>query len=149
MQFHGPFQKPVAVHLAERNHRFACKRLEACKRFTPAVAHGFRDILGEGHHPTIGEGRLEAEAMRDRRWHQDRAGRLEGDAGGLEGHLAAAAPDQQDLEQVAVTMGPDRPVVNRGTRCDGLDMNEVERLVVRGIAVEMKQWERRGGHVKS
>jgi hypothetical protein len=87
--------------------------------------------------------------MRDGRRHQDGAWRLEGDAGGLEGHLAAAAPDQEDLEQVAVTMGPDRPVVNRGPRCDGLDMNEVEGLVVRRIAVEMKQWERGGGHAKS
>ena len=57
--------------------------------------------------------------------------------------------DQQDLEQVAVTVGADGPVVNRGTRRDRLDMNEVERLIVRRIAVEMKQREGGGGHAKS
>ena len=35
---------------------------------------------------------------------------------------------------------------DRGARGDGLDMNEVERLVVRRIAVEMKQRQRRRGH---
>jgi cytidylate kinase len=67
----------------------------------------------------------------------------------LEGHLAAAASDQQDLEQVAVTMSADGPVVNRGARRDRLDMNEVKGLIVRRVAVEMKQWEGGGGHAKS
>ena len=86
--------------------------------------------------------------MRDRRRHQDGARRGEGERGGLEGHLAAAALDQQDLEQVAMAVGADRPVVHRGARGDGLDMDEVERLIVRRIAVEMKQRERGGGHAK-
>ena len=76
-------------------------------------------------------------------------GASNGDGRGLEGHLAAAAFDQEDLEQVAVTVGPDRPVVNRGTRRDGLDMNEIERLIVRRIAVEMEQGQHGGGHAKS
>src|SRR4029079_1572685 len=79
----------------------------------------------------------------------DGARRLERDAGRLEGHLAAAASDQQDLEQVAVTVGADSPVVNRGARRDRLDVNEVEGLIVRRGAVGMKQWERRGVHAKS
>ena len=142
-------RQALAVRLAERHDRFGGERLEARKRFAAPIAHGLRHILGEGHHPTVGDGGLEAEAVRDGRRHQDGAWRLEGDAGRFEGHLAAAASDQQDLEQVAVAMGPDRPVVNRGTRRDGLDMNEVEGLIVRRIAVEMKQWEGGGGHAKS
>jgi hypothetical protein len=73
----------------------------------------------------------------------DRGGRVEADGLRLECHLAAAAHDQEDLEQIAVTMGADGPVVDRGPRGDRLDVDEVERLVVRRIAVEMKQ--RQGG----
>ena len=69
--------------------------------------------------------------------------------GGLERHLAAAALDQQDLEQVAMAVRADGPVVDRRARRDRLDVNEVERLIVRRIAVEMEQRKRGGGHAKS
>ena len=67
---------------------------------------------------------------------------------GFERHLAAAAFDQQDLEQVAVAMRADGPVVNGRARRDRLDMNEVERLIVRRIAVEMEQRQRGCGHAQ-
>src|SRR5262249_17914306 len=53
-----------------------------------------------------------------------------------------------DLKQVAMAVRADGPVVNRRARDDGLDMNEIERLVVRRIAVEMEQRQRSGGHAK-
>ncbi len=52
--------------------------------------------------------------MRGRRRDQDRGRRFERQARRLVGHLAAALLDQQDLEQVAVAVRPDGPVVNRG-----------------------------------
>src|ERR1700719_4047454 len=36
-------------------------------------------------------------------------------------------------------MGADRPVVNGGTRRDRFDVDEIERLLIRRIAVEMEQ----------
>ena len=59
--------------------------------------------------------------------------------GGFERHFAAALLDQQDLEQIAMTVGADDPVVHGRARRDGFDMDEIERLIVRRIAVEMKQ----------
>ena len=54
-------------------------------------------------------------------------------------HLAAAALDQENSKQIAMPMRADGPVVNRGARCNRFNMNEVERLIVRRIAVKMKQ----------
>src|SRR5207253_3142084 len=66
--------------------------------------------------------------------------------GGFKRHLAAAMLDQQDLEQVAMAVRTDGPVMNRGARGDRFDMNEIERLIIRRIAVEMKQRQRGSGH---
>src|SRR5258708_21536614 len=77
--------------------------------------------------------------MRDGGRYDDGGRRLESDHLGLERHLAAAAGDQQDLKQIAMAMRPDRPVVDGGARRDGFDVNEVERLIVRRIAVEVEQ----------
>ena len=57
----------------------------------------------------------------------------------FENHLAAALLDQQDLKKIAVAMRENGPIVNRRARRDGLDVDEVECLIVRRIAVEMKQ----------
>jgi hypothetical protein len=57
----------------------------------------------------------------------------------LESHLAAAALNEQDLKQIAMPVRPDQPLVRRGARGNGLDVDEVECLIVRRIAVEMKQ----------
>ena len=122
------------------------ERLQPRERCARALAERFRHILGEAHHPAVGLVRAEAEAVRGGRRHQDRGRRLEGQARGLVGHLAAAALDQQDLEQVAMAVRTDGPVVHRGARRDRLDMDEVECLVVRRIAVEVKQ--RQGGRAR-
>ena len=72
------------------------------------------------------------------------AGAVNGSVRHVERHLAAALFDQQDLKQVAMAMGADGPVVDRRARGDGFDVNEIERLIVRRIAVQMEQWQRRG-----
>ena len=77
--------------------------------------------------------------MRDRRRHQHRAGRGEGERGRLESHVTAAGIDQQDLEQVAVPVGVDSPIVDCGPRRDRLHVDEIECPIVRRIAVEMEQ----------
>ena len=65
----------------------------------------------------------------------------------LERHLAAALLDQQDLKQVAMPVRADQPVVHRRARGNRLDMDEIERLIVRWIAVQMKQRQcRHRGH---
>ena len=87
--------------------------------------------------------------MRDGGGHENCARRIEADRGGFEGHLAAAAFDQQNLEQVAVAVRANRPVVDRGARGNGLDMNEIKGLIVRRIAIEMKERKRSRGHAKS
>ncbi len=63
----------------------------------------------------------------------------------VERHLAAAALDQQNLKQIAMAMRADGPVVDRRARGNGFNVNEIERLIVRRIAVQMKQ-RQRGGH---
>jgi len=83
----------------------------------------------------------EAEAMRDRRRHQDGDGRRKRERRGLDRHLAAAALDQKNLKEVAVAMGADGPVVHRRARGNRLDMDEIECLIVRRIAVKMEQRE--------
>ena len=52
---------------------------------------------------------------------------------------APAAIDHQDLEQVAMTVRPDGPVMHCRARRDGLDVDEVERLIVRRITVKMEK----------
>src|SRR5262245_52126518 len=105
------------------------------------LAKSARNILRESQHPALGCLRAETEAMRDGGRYDDGGRRLERDHLSLERHLAAASGDQQDLKQVAVAVGPDRPVVDRGARRDSFDVNEVERLIVRRIAVEVEQWQ--------
>ena len=67
----------------------------------------------------------------------------------LVGLVLPAPADQQHLKQVAMAVRSDRPIMDRGARGDGLDMNEIEGLIVRRIAVEMEERQRSGGHVKS
>ena len=127
----------------QRHHRIGRERTQAGQRFAGALAEPMGDILGEGEHPALGGVGAKAEAVRDGGGDDDRGGRIEADRLRLEGHLAAAAHDQQYLEQIAVAVGTDGPVVDRGARRDRLDVDEIERLIVRRIAVEMKQ--RQGG----
>ena len=94
-------------------------------------------------HPAVGDVGLEAETVRDGRRHQDRGRRRERQVRHIERHLAAALFDQQDLKQIAMAMGADGPVVDRRPRGDGFDVNKIERLIVRRIAVQMEQWQRR------
>ena len=54
--------------------------------------------------------------------------------------------DEDEVMQIAMAVRADRPVVDGGARCDGLDMDEIEGLVVRRIAVEVEQRERSGRH---
>ena len=112
------------------------------QRFAGAIGKREGGVLGEGHDPAIGGARLETEAVRDRRRHQDGGRRGERQLRRFVGHLAAAALDQENLKQIAVPMRADGPVVNRGARGDRFDMNEIERLIVRRIAVKMKQGQR-------
>ena len=149
VQLDRQFRQPVALGLAQRDHRLGRKRFETCERLALAIAHRLGDIFGEAHDPSVGESRAEAKAMGDGGRHENRTRRIESDGGGFEGHLAAAALDQQNLKQIAVAVRANGPVVNRGTRGDRLDMNEVEGLIVRRIAVEVKQRERGRGHAKS
>ncbi len=76
--------------------------------------------------------------MCDRRGHKDGARRLDGNAGCIKSHLAAALLDQENLEKIAMPMGPDRPVVDRRTRCNRLDVNEIGGLIIRRIAIKVK-----------
>ena len=137
------------VRIGERHHRIGRYRLEPRQRFARLVAECIGDVLGEAHHPAVGDLRGEAKTVRGGGRHQDRRRRRKRHGRRLEIHLAATLLDQQDLEQVAVTMRTDRPVVHRGARGDSFDMDEVERAIVRRIAVKMKQRERRRCHCVS
>ena len=123
----------------------AFRRLSASPERSPsAAAH----VLGEAHHPAVGRlcgwKRKPCATVGGTRI---AAGAANGERRRLEGHLAAAALDQQDLEQIAMAVRADQPVVHRGARRDRLDVDEVERLIVRRIAVEMKQRQcRDSGH---
>ena len=114
------------------------------QRFAGAVCQREGRVLGEGHDPAFGRTRLETEAVRHRGRHQDGGRRRERQLRRFVGHLAAAALDQENLKQIAMPMRADGPVVNRGARCNRFNMNEVERLIVRRIAVKMKQGQRTG-----
>ena len=129
--------------VAERDHRLGGERLEPLQRLAGALAERLGDVLGEAYHPAVGHLGMEAEAVRRGRRHQDGGRRGERQARRLEGHLAAAALNQKNLEQIAMPVRADQPVVRRGARRDGFDMDEVERLIVRRIAIKMKQRQRR------
>src|SRR5262249_6562480 len=58
--------------------------------------------------------------------------------------LAATALDQDNLKQIAMTVGANGPIMNGRARGDPLDVNEIKCLIVRRIAVEMEQRQRRG-----
>ena len=94
MQLHGQVRQAAAFDLAERHHRLGCEPFEACERFAAAIAHRLGNVLGERHHPAVGERRAETKPVRDGRRHENRAWRVEGNRGGFEGHFAAAALDQ-------------------------------------------------------
>ena len=89
-----------------------------------------------------------APPLRDRRRHQDGARRRKRNAGSFVRHRAAAPLDQQNLEQVAMAMRQDHPVVDHGSRSDRVDMNEINRLF-RRLVVETQERKRRSGHAKS
>ena len=110
------------------------------------VALGVGNIFREAYHPSLGDLRREAESVRGAGRHQDGGRRGERHGQRLVAHLAAARFDQQQLEQVAVAVRTDRPVVDRRTRSDGLDMDEVECGIVRRVAVQMKQRKCGGRH---
>jgi hypothetical protein len=57
---------------------------------------------------------MKAKTVRRRRRHQDCRRRGKVQARRFEGHLAAAAFDQQNLKQIAVPVRADQPVVRRG-----------------------------------
>ena len=133
----------------KRHDRLGSKRLQPRQRRVRALAERLSDVLGEADDETVSLAGIESEAVRDRRRHQDRAGRRERNNRGLVGHLAAAARDQQNLEEVAVAVRADRPVMHRRARGDRFDVDEVERLIVRRIAVEMKQRQRGHRHAGS
>ncbi len=139
---HSAARRLASAGAGERHHRIGRHRLEPRQRFARLVAERVGDVLGEAHHPAVGDLRRKAKTMRGGGRHQDRRRRRKRHGRGLEIHLAAALLDQQDLEQVAVAVRADRPVVHRGARGDGFDMDEVERGIVRRIAVKMKQRER-------
>ena len=138
-----PRKPPELGGAGKRHHRIGRERLEPRERRAGLRAE--RHVLGEAHHPPVRYLRAESEAVGDGRRHQDRRGRLERQNRRLVHHLAAAALDHQDLAQVAVAVGEDRPRVERGARADGLHVDEIERLVVRRVAVEVKQRQRRRG----
>ncbi len=77
--------------------------------------------------------------MGDRRRHQDRDRRRERHFRSFECQLAGAAFDQENLKQISMPVRANGPIVNRGARGDGLDMNKIECLIVRRIPVEMEQ----------
>ena len=120
------------------------ERAQPRQRLAGAVGERAGGIFGEADHPAVGDVRLEAKAVRDRRRNENRGRRGKRQLRRIERHLAAAALDQQDLKQVAMAVGADGPVVDRRARRDGFDVNEVERLIVRRIAVKMKQRQRAG-----
>jgi len=48
-----------------------------------------------------------------------------------------------------VTVGADDPIMKRGSGSNGLDVNEIENLIVRRIAVEMEERNRRRSHAQT
>jgi hypothetical protein len=80
----------------------------------------------------------------DRRRNENRSRRREWQTRRFKGHFAAAALNQKNLEKITMSMCANGPVVDRGPGSDRLDMNEIERLVVRRIAVEVEERKRRG-----
>src|SRR5262249_59017246 len=82
--------------------------------------------------------------MRDRRRNENGRRCRESELRHVEVHVTAAVLDQEDLKQIAMTMGANGPIVHCRARGDPLDVNKVECLIVRRIAVEMKQRQCRG-----
>ena len=103
-----------------------------------------RDVFGEAQDPPVGDVGLEAKAVGDRRGDEDRDWRGECKRSRFKCHRAAAALDQQDLKEVAMPVSANGPLVDRRARGDGFDVNEIERLIVRRIAVEVEEGQRSG-----
>ena len=77
--------------------------------------------------------------MSDGRGDENGGGRRKGKRRRLERQRAAAALDQQNLKQIAMPVRADGPIMDRRARRNGFDVNEIERLIVRRIAVKVEQ----------
>ena len=123
----------------------------ARKRDSASPARSAREaggILGEAQHPAPGGVGLKAKSVRHGGRNEDRGRRRERQPRRFERHLAAALLDQQDLKEVAMPVCAYGPVMDRRSRGNRFNVNEVERLIVRRIPVEVEQGER-GGHAAS
>src|SRR5580658_8533506 len=103
------------------------QRPQARHRLAGAVGKPAGSVFAKAYGPTVSDAWLEAEAVRDGGWNENRGRRTKRQPGEIECHLAAAAFDQQDLKQVSMAVGADGPVVNRRARRDSFDVNEIER----------------------
>jgi hypothetical protein len=111
---------------------------------TGAIGERDGGVLGEGQDPSLGDLRLKMESVSDRRRNEYGRGRGERQTRSFERHFTAAAFNHENLEQIAMSVCANGPVVDRRPGRDRLDMNKIERLVVRRIAVEVEERERRG-----
>src|SRR5215467_13613897 len=116
--------------MRQRQQRLARNALEPRQRFARLVAERVGYFFSEAHDPTVSNFRIELKTMRDRCRHEYY--RCCCKAGGrcLKTEFTAAFFDQQDLEQIAVAMRPDCPVMDRGARGNGLDMDKVKYGIV-------------------
>ena len=116
VQLAAQFVQARELRLTERHHRMRRKRAQTRDRLAGVVAQRMRHVLGEAYDPAFGSVWLEPIAMRDSGRCEQRARRLERQECGLVGHVAAAAGDHQDLEQIAVAVRADGPIMDRRAR---------------------------------
>jgi hypothetical protein len=62
----------------------------------------------------------------------------------LVSHVAGTALNQQNLKQIAMPVCANGPIVKRGARRDCFNVDEVKRLIVGRIAVEVEERQRAG-----
>src|SRR5215469_2552358 len=127
----------------ERDDRIGRQCLEPAESRPGAFAQCLSDILAKADNPSGSHLRQEAKSVGHGRGYQNGRRRGERTNRRLMHHLAAPALDRKDLEKIAMAVRLNRPVVQRGARRNGLDVDEIESLVVRRIAVKMKEREGR------
>ncbi|MGD9922986.1 MAG: hypothetical protein AB7V13_16330 [Pseudorhodoplanes sp.] len=104
-------QAAFAVRCIECDNRLRRHRPELGNRLAGTLPEHRGDILAEAHHVAVGHTRMEPESMGHIGCNDDRARRRKRLDRRLEDHLTAAALDDEDLKQIAMTMGADQPVM--------------------------------------
>ncbi len=114
MQIGAQRRQPLCLcRFGERQDRLRRYGLQPCEGFAGLVAESVGDVLGKAQDPAIRDLRRKAESMRRRRRNENHRRRRKVGRCGLETHLTTTPLYQQNLKEIAMAMGADRPIVNR------------------------------------